>query len=64
MMQQEGFWYSVGRGFYTCFEGLEWMYDHLSPNKIFIAMGFIAFAIWMYVQAKYNKKAAAEGKLQ
>ena len=64
MMQQEGFWYSVGRGFYKCFEGLEWTYNHLSPNKIFIGIGFICFLWWMLWQNKFNKKAASEGTLK
>lgn len=63
-MDQEGFWYDVGRLSYKCFEILEWMYDNISPNKIIIAAGFVAVASWVYVQYKYNQKAKREGTLQ
>jgi hypothetical protein len=61
---QEGFWYSVGRGFYKFFEGLEWMYDHMTPNKVLIVVGFFCFAWWYAWQSKYNKQAAKTGGLK
>ena len=64
MSNQEGFWYSVGRFFYKCFEGLEWTYDHISPNKILIVVGFVAVTAWVVVQHKYNKKSASDGSLK
>lgn len=64
MSNQEGFWYSVGRGFYKYFEGLEWTYAHLTPNKLLIVVGFIATAAWIYVQHKYNKEAAQNSSLK
>lgn len=64
MMSNEGFWYSIGRGFWSFFKGLDWCYDHLSPNLIFIAIGFLAFFAWLKVQGDYNKKAAKEGTLK
>lgn len=60
-MHNEGFWYSVGRGFWSFFEGLDWIYNHLSPNIIFIILGFVCFGWWMKLQAGYNKKAAKNG---
>lgn len=63
-MEQEGFWYSVGRFAYKCFEGLEWTYENISPNKILIVVGFVAVTAWLYVQWKYNKKAASAGTLK
>lgn len=64
MSNQEGFWWSVGRGFYKCFEALEWTYASLTPNKVLIVVGFVATAAWIYVQQKYNKEAAAKGTLK
>lgn len=64
MNNQEGFWYSVGRFFYKCFEALEWTYAHATPNKILIVVGFVATAAWIYVQHKYNKKAQSQGTLK
>jgi hypothetical protein len=61
MSQGEGFWYSVGRGFYKFFGALEWTYGHLTPNIIFIIIGFICFTWWMLWQHKYNKTAARTG---
>ena len=46
---------------YKCFSGLEWTYEHLSPNKVFIAAAFICFIWWMVKQHNYNKKAIASG---
>ncbi|MGL4597768.1 MAG: hypothetical protein ACRCYO_09575 [Bacteroidia bacterium] len=63
-MNQEGFWYSVGRGFHTLFEGLEWTYDHLTPNKILIVVGFVCFAWWIKMQSDYNRKAEETGGLK
>ncbi len=63
MNNHEGFWYSVGDISYKFFELLESTYNTLNPNKALIVVGFIAFGIWMYVQQKYNKKAAKEGTL-
>jgi membrane protein DedA with SNARE-associated domain len=60
-MQETGFWYSVGRFFGKCFRGLEWTYNHLSPNVIFIILLFVCFTWWMLWQHKYNKKAAQSG---
>lgn len=60
-MNQPGFWYAFGRFMYKCFEGLEWTYYHLSPNKVFIAAAFICFIWWMAKQHKYNKIAATKG---
>jgi hypothetical protein len=60
-MQESGFWYATGRFFYKCFEALEWTYNHLSPNVIFIALAFICFTWWMLWQHKYNKKAISSG---
>lgn len=64
MSNQEGFWYSVGRGFYKFFEALEWLQENLSPNMWLIVVGFFAVSSWIFVQWKYNKKAAAEGGLK
>lgn len=64
MSNHEGFWYSVGDFFYKFFEVLEWTYEHAMPNKIIIAVGFVAVASWIYVQHKYNKKAVKEGALK
>ena len=64
MIKHEGFWWAVGDGFYKFFEALEWTYDSLTPNKILIAVGFVATAAWVYVQHKYNKAAAANGTLK
>jgi hypothetical protein len=63
-MQKEGFWYSVGDFFYTCFKGLEWVNDHFSPQWILIAVGFIFFGYWLLLQRKYNKEAAKNGTLK
>lgn len=60
-MQQEGFWYSVGRGFYKFFGMLEWTYNHLTPNIIFIILGAICMVWWILWQHKYNKKAIETG---
>jgi hypothetical protein len=64
MMNQEGFWYAVGRAFYKAFELLEWTYDTLSPNKVLIAVGFVAFFAWKKMQNDYNKKAAKDGTIK
>ena len=64
MSNQEGFWWSVGRFCYKCFEGLEWTYAHITPNKILIVVGFVATAAWIYVQHKYNQKAIREGGIK
>lgn len=60
-MHESGFWYSVGRFFYKCFGALEWTYEHITPNKIFIVILFATFTWWMLWQHKYNKKAIKEG---
>lgn len=60
MSNQEGFWWSVGRFFYSCFEVLESTYANLAPNKILIVVGFVATTAWIYVQHKYNQKAIKE----
>ena len=62
MNHPEGFWYSVGHAFYKYFGWMESIYDHISPNKVFIALGFICFAWWLKWQADYTKKAIKEGK--
>ncbi|MBI3509424.1 MAG: hypothetical protein HY064_02090 [Bacteroidetes bacterium] len=64
MMTGHGFWYSVGRAFYKFFDLLQWMYDHISPNKILILGAFMCFIWWMTWQHKLNKKAIQEGKLK
>jgi hypothetical protein len=63
-MQKEGFWYSVGRLFYKCFKGLEWVNEHVSPHWILITVGFIFFVYWLRLQGKYNKEAAENGTLK
>jgi hypothetical protein len=60
-MNQTGFWYSFGRLCYKFFHGLEWTYEHLTPNKIFIVAAFACFIWWMAMQNKYNKKAIKAG---
>lgn len=64
MSNQEGFWWSVGRFCYSCFEILESTYETLSPNKILIVVGFVATAAWVYVQHKYNQKAIKENGMK
>jgi len=64
MEKQEGFWYTVGDLFYKCFEGLEWVYDHLSPNKVLIVIGAACMIWWLLWQHRYNKEAAAKGTLK
>ncbi len=64
MIQHEGFWWSFGDACYKFFEALEWTYETITPNKILIVVGFVATAIWIYVQHKYNKAAAANGTLK
>ncbi|HTL81623.1 MAG TPA: hypothetical protein VL651_07955 [Bacteroidia bacterium] len=59
---QTGFWWKVGHLFYRFFHLLEWTYQHLSPNKVFILAGFVCFTWWMLWQHKYNKKALTEGR--
>jgi hypothetical protein len=61
MDKHEGFWYSVGDAFYAFFGWLEWTYEHLTPNKVLIVLGFACFSWWLYLQTKYNKKAVREG---
>ncbi|HEU4717373.1 MAG TPA: hypothetical protein VFU15_06060 [Bacteroidia bacterium] len=63
-MNQEGFWYAFGRVCYKYFDGLQWTYDHLSPNKILITIGFISFAWWIAWQNKFNQKQLREGGLK
>lgn len=60
-MTQHGFWYSFGRFCWDCFKGLEWTYDHLTPNKVFIAIGSVCFLWWVKWQSDYNKKALKGG---
>jgi hypothetical protein len=63
-MQKEGFWYSVGDFFYTCFEGLEWVNETLSPHWGLILVGAGFFGYWIFLQGKYNKEAANNGTLK
>lgn len=60
-MEQTGFWYTIGRWSYKYFQGLEWAYDHVTPNKICIVLAFGCFAWWMKMQSDYNKKQIREG---
>jgi hypothetical protein len=60
-MEQEGVWYSIGRGFWTFFEGLDWMYEHLSPNIIIMLAITICVIWWTAWQAKFNKEAQKNG---
>lgn len=60
-MEHTGFFYTVGRLFYKFFHGLEWTYNHITPNKIFIVLLFVCFGAWLYVQNNYNKQAAKNG---
>ncbi|HLG04101.1 MAG TPA: hypothetical protein VI731_10935 [Bacteroidia bacterium] len=60
MEKHEGFWYSIGDFFYSFFKAMEWTYEHLSPNKVLIVLGFICFFWWMWLQANYNKKAVEQ----
>lgn len=60
-MPENGFWWSFGHFCWRCFHGLEWMYDHLTPNKVLITVGFIAAGIWIKMQNDYTKKAEREG---
>ncbi|MCX6310696.1 MAG: hypothetical protein NT084_03575 [Bacteroidetes bacterium] len=60
-MEPTGFWYSFGHLMYKYFHGMEWIYDHASPNKICIVLAFVCFAWWMKMQANFNKKAIKEG---
>ena len=64
MENHEGFWYSFGDVCYSFFSCLEWTYETITPNKILIVVGFVATAIWIYVQHKYNVKALKEGGLK
>jgi hypothetical protein len=63
-MKNEGFWYSVGDFFYTCFEGLEWVNETISPQWFLILVGAGFFSYWIYLQGKYNKEAAKNGTLK
>lgn len=63
-MQKEGFWYSVGDFFYTCFEGLEWASENLHPHYMLIAVGFGFFGYWLFLQGRFNKEAARKGTLK
>jgi hypothetical protein len=62
MTDQTGFWWSVGRLFYKYFHFLDWTYAHITPNKVFIVIGFVCFAWWMKWQSDFNKKAIKEGR--
>ena len=64
MMDQQGIWYSFGRFCWRCFHGLEWTYDHLSPNKVLIGVAAVCFLWWIKWQNDFNKKAIKEGGLK
>lgn len=36
----------------------------LNPNNLFIVIGFVGLAYWLYSQVKYNKRAQREGTLK
>ncbi len=60
-MEHSGFWYTVARLFYKFFHALEWTYNTITPNKIFIVILFICVGVWLFVQQKYNKAAQRNG---
>ncbi|CAN5200104.1 hypothetical protein BH09BAC5_BH09BAC5_26410 [soil metagenome] len=63
-MHETGIWWSFGDFCWNVFHGLEWTYNNLSPNKIFIVVLFAAFTWWMAWQHKFNQKAIKEGGLK
>ncbi|MGB0167364.1 MAG: hypothetical protein ACPF8V_10985 [Luteibaculum sp.] len=51
-------------------EAITWSFETLlvplgnMPNTIFTILGFVGLAVWLNMQAKYNKKAKQEGSLK
>lgn len=35
-----------------------------NPNNLFVVLGFVGLFYWLFLQGKYNKKAAQEGTLK
>ncbi|TND08646.1 MAG: hypothetical protein FD123_2150 [Bacteroidetes bacterium] len=64
MEKHEGFWYSVGDFFWSCFEALEWTYNTMSVNKVLIGVAFVCFAWWMTWQYRFNKEASLNKTLK
>ncbi|MEO5643570.1 MAG: hypothetical protein ABIQ40_05970 [Bacteroidia bacterium] len=60
-MEHSGFFYTLARLFYKFFHALEWTYNHITPNKIFIVLLFLCVGWWLTMQHNYNKKAAQNG---
>ncbi len=60
-MEHSGFFYTIARLSYKFFHGLEWTYNTITPNKIFIVILFICFFWWIMWQHKYNKAAQRNG---
>lgn len=60
-MHELGPWWSFGDLCWKFFRGLDWTYEHMSPNKIFIVVLFICFFWWLKLQNDYNKKAEKNG---
>jgi len=61
-MHETGPWWDFGDFCWKCFHGLEWTYEHITPNKLFITAAFICFAWWIKMQNDFNKKAVKEVK--
>ena len=56
------FWYALGDFFYAIFGMMDKIQD--LPNTIFIILGFALFALWMKMQADFNRKAREQGGLK
>jgi hypothetical protein len=53
------FWLCIGDCFMWSFKIIEKL--NMLPNFIFMAIGGIAFLIWMNMQAKFNREAEETG---